>query len=105
MPSRDGVQLTPDWSEAKSPVARKAALGEYIPVAEQQSDNEFDLPVHKEKTKTKGTANDEPAAPPAEPGPSPSHVDLHFILIKKPYQTFSNLIYEPTTSSQPGKIL
>lgn len=103
MPSRGDLPRTPDWSEAEVSVPQSAKLSEYIPPPSVSEDDKFTLPIRKEKPKTRGQTMTASAYEQHEV-PSPTRDMLHFTLSKMPHQTFSDLFYKPTTSSQPGEI-
>jgi hypothetical protein len=110
-PSRDELQRTLDWVAPQKPVkktSQKPADAEYVTssISEHESNSKFDLPIRKEKPKTRGSA-DGPATAPAEPAfpheastpPAP-----RFTIGKRAYHTFSTLFFKPCTDSQPGEV-
>jgi hypothetical protein len=111
MPSRGDLQRTKDWSEAEAPTPRTTRItahSEYVPLpdSEEQSGT-ITLPIRNEKLKTKGTSTIDPPitdATPILPEPRTCQPPMRFTLSRKPYHTFSTLIYQPSTNAQPGEV-
>ncbi|KAI1516486.1 hypothetical protein Ptr86124_005023 [Pyrenophora tritici-repentis] len=109
MPARGELQRTTDWVEPEKPAKKARQNEEYITpvIPEPNPDPSTTLPIRKEKPKTCGT----PAPSPTEPASSISHSQTTapstpvFTVPKKPYHTFSNVFFQPSTSSHPGEIL
>jgi hypothetical protein len=109
--SRGELQRTPDWIAPVRPAKKttqKPADAEYITsfIPEQQSSSKLELPIRKEKRKSRRPADDPSTAPvePAEPAIQHKTSTPPAPRSKKAQHTFSTMFFKPSTDSQPGEV-
>ncbi|KAF1940134.1 hypothetical protein EJ02DRAFT_424234 [Clathrospora elynae] len=111
MPSRGELQRTKDWVEPRTllrKTGQPAMPSEYVTPSDsgRVSGSTFDLPIRKDKAKTRGLA-EEPSTAPTELAfrhEATLQPEIRLKLGKKAYHTLSTLFHKPSTTSQPGEV-